>query len=401
MSAKGRQIVIGVALAGLLNVPALAQRSRIPPSEGTASAARPVVERATVERAAVERPAVVTPPPAPPAPAPSSSGGGRPAPTAQFASAPPRNDAESSGRRGDGGGQRGGQGGGRRDDSGGGDQGGDRHDYGGYGGGRHDGGSKDTNYSVPGAIVINPVVVYPVTVGTTQLGRTTTIGQRVVIGGPTGGQIAAPLYGPASRPYGYSGYVAYVPETIEVVNVGSAAPSAPVEERIDMPVEETREIRAASQPQAAQRSVESLASLGSQYSFTPWYAVSEFVMAGKPLRYPEAYAVAYDKATISPDAALPQAARDALDAGIPLVPYAAGTFGGITFQIEPVDAAVYVDGIFVGLLEDFTPATAPLPLPVGPHRVELRASGYRVERFEVIVTLGQVTPLSGMLARTP
>ena len=53
----------------------------------------------------------------------------------------------------------------------------------------------------------------------------------------------------------------------------------------------------------------------------------------------------------------------------------------------------------MGLVEDFTPTSAPLPLPVGPHRVELRGNGYRVERFDVIVTLERVTPLSGLLAR--
>ena len=42
--------------------------------------------------------------------------------------------------------------------------------------------------------------------------------------------------------------------------------------------------------------------------------------------------------------------------------------------------------------------TAPLPLMVGPHRVEPRGRGFRVGAFDVIVTLGQVTPLSGLLA---
>jgi hypothetical protein len=162
--------------------------------------------------------------------------------------------------------------------------------------------------------------------------------------------------------------------------------------------------RAAERPEelrddARPRATPSLAMLGMQYSFRPWYAVSEFVMAGYPLPYPESLAGTYDKRAMaaSPDLAPP--ATEAVRPSVPLVPYAPGTFGGITFQISPVDAAVFVDGVYAGLVEDFTPVEAPLPLTVGVHRIELRAPGYRVELFDVVVTLGLVTPLSGLLAQ--
>ena len=86
-----------------------------------------------------------------------------------------------------------------------------------------------------------------------------------------------------------------------------------------------------------------------RYSFRPWYTVSEFVMAGYPVPYPDRW----PRPTTSGGAwrTTPTCRRRAsrrFNAGMPLVPFAPGTFGGVTFQIEPADAAVYVDGVFAG-----------------------------------------------------
>ena len=66
-------------------------------------------------------------------------------------------------------------------------------------------------------------------------------------------------------------------------------------------------------------------------------------------------------------------------------PYAVSTFGfgvsygasygGISFDMQPYDAAVFIDGRYVGAAYDFGPQAAPLTLRSGPHHVELHAEG--------------------------
>jgi hypothetical protein len=409
-------VLAGVLLiAGWLPDAASAQPSRVPPSgDGSSTgrsavvrgeAERPTVVRGDAERApavrgGTERPAAVRAEAVRPTVERTAAARERIVqPPSQSASEPPRVAAVEStrGSRGGSGGRSdadhggressqydgGRRGDGRRD----GERGDDRRD-----GQRHKDG-RDGYSDVTGGIVINPVIVEGVSVGGVRLSPTTTIGKRIVIGG-------VKTLPPAPRLY--PGIVAYVPpdfvaydssvsyESTETIEVGNGARG------VDEPID-AEPVGVMPPPRAQERS---LASLGAEYSFRPWYAVSEFVMAGYPLPYPERFAVAYDKATIT-TAELTPAMRSALEAGTPLVPYPAGTFGGVTFQISPVDAAVFVNGVFVGLVEDFTPGMPPLPLPVGTHRIELRADGFRIEAFDAFVTLNQVTPLSGILARVP
>ena len=146
--------------------------------------------------------------------------------------------------------------------------------------------------------MIYPTVVYPVRVGNVLLGQTTTIGKTIVIGGSTGAQSSLAGRALVSRPYGsYGGYVAYVPEeSVEWVDVGSAATLEPSAGMQSSPVPSaSQELEPLPEPRAQQARQPSLASLGPGYSFTPWYAVSEFVMAGYPVPYPAALAVTYDK----------------------------------------------------------------------------------------------------------
>jgi hypothetical protein len=270
----------------------------------------------------------------------------------------------------------------------------DRHDNGGRhdNGSRHDGDRPVAAYSGRGGIVIEPIVIREVYVGSVRLSPATTIGQRVVIGGgATPGSVAV---GPG-RGYVSAPVMAWSEETIYLDDGRQEQRLVASDEPVSDPAELPHTPPDAAQTRAM---LPSLAALGPAYTFRPWYAVSEFIMAGYPSPYPEALAVTYDKRALAANADLAPAAADALQAGRPLVPYEPGTFGGLVFQIGPSDAAIYVDDVYVGLVEDFTPGVAPLPLPVGPHRLELRARGYRVEAFEVIVTVGQVTPLSGLMA---
>ena len=89
-------------------------------------------------------------------------------------------------------------------------------------------------------------------------------------------------------------------------------------------------------------------------------------------------------------------------------PYAVGTFGygvstgtpygGLSFDMQPGDAAVFVDGVFIGAAADFGPEVPPLTLKTGLHHVELRADGYMPVAFDITVVPGQVIPYQGTMS---
>ena len=66
-------------------------------------------------------------------------------------------------------------------------------------------------------------------------------------------------------------------------------------------------------------------------------------------------------------------------------------------RVDPTDAAVFIDGEYVGCVNDFGPYDAPLTLPAGYHNVELRARGWQPMRFDITVLAGQVIPYRGTL----
>jgi hypothetical protein len=72
------------------------------------------------------------------------------------------------------------------------------------------------------------------------------------------------------------------------------------------------------------------------------------------------------------------------------------SYGGVSFLITPGDAAVYVDGTYVGLASDFYGAQ-PLPLSPGVHRVELQAEGFAPMLLDLDVMPGHVIPYEGSL----
>jgi hypothetical protein len=73
--------------------------------------------------------------------------------------------------------------------------------------------------------------------------------------------------------------------------------------------------------------------------------------------------------------------------------------GGVSFEITPSNAEVFVDGQYVGQTGQFTPTSQPLGLPLGRHHIEIRASGYRTIDFDVDIVAGQVIPYQGVLER--
>jgi hypothetical protein len=59
--------------------------------------------------------------------------------------------------------------------------------------------------------------------------------------------------------------------------------------------------------------------------------------------------------------------------------------GNLRLVVEPISAQVFVDGYFVGTIEDFYDTLAGLILPAGPHHLEFRAAGYETLTADVAV----------------
>ena len=60
-----------------------------------------------------------------------------------------------------------------------------------------------------------------------------------------------------------------------------------------------------------------------------------------------------------------------------------GAPGDLRLDVKPKDAQVYVDGYYVGIVDDFSGRYQRLNLAPGPHHVELRATGYELLAFDV------------------
>ena len=75
------------------------------------------------------------------------------------------------------------------------------------------------------------------------------------------------------------------------------------------------------------------------------------------------------------------------------------SLGGLSFDITPSDAQVFVDGNYVGPAGELTAATHPLGVPSGRHHVEIRGAGYKTMSFDVDIVAGQVIPFQGEMER--
>ena len=74
-------------------------------------------------------------------------------------------------------------------------------------------------------------------------------------------------------------------------------------------------------------------------------------------------------------------------------------YGGVTFNLSPYDALVFVDGQYVGRVDDFSPVAPPLTLTPGLHRIEVQADGYQPMAWDVEIAPGQVIPYQGAMRR--
>lgn len=83
-------------------------------------------------------------------------------------------------------------------------------------------------------------------------------------------------------------------------------------------------------------------------------------------------------------------------------PYAYGTrvyFGDVRLMVQPRDAAVYVDGYYAGVVDNFDGVFQRLTLEVGPHTIELEAPGLEPQVYDVYVDPVRTTTIRTDLFR--
>jgi hypothetical protein len=108
------------------------------------------------------------------------------------------------------------------------------------------------------------------------------------------------------------------------------------------------------------------------YSFRPHVSLGFGLWSGYPMAFPHS-AYLYSRSSV----------------------YSA--VGGVSFEVSPRDARVFVDGFDAGYVGDYGPFSRPLSLQTGWHHIEVVASGYRTAVFDVDVQPGQLIPYRGQL----
>jgi hypothetical protein len=139
------------------------------------------------------------------------------------------------------------------------------------------------------------------------------------------------------------------------------------------------------------------------YTFLPHMSLGFGLWIGYPVQYPTQfypyaaapypYSYPYPNSYPYPTTSLyPPAAYQAPSVAV-------GDAGGLSFEISPTEASVYVDGQFVGAVSQFTPDQPPLTLAPGHHHVEIGFPGFETVTFDVDILPGQVIPYRGELQR--
>jgi len=131
------------------------------------------------------------------------------------------------------------------------------------------------------------------------------------------------------------------------------------------------------------------------YVFRPRLSIGFGIWAGYPITYYDPFYYPYDYAYSSPYYSA--APGPVPPSGSVAVQPDQGNMGGVSFQISPSTAEIWVDGNYYGTVDQFTPSSQPLGLPAGRHHIELREPGYQVGSFDVDVIPGQVIPFQGQL----
>lgn len=78
-----------------------------------------------------------------------------------------------------------------------------------------------------------------------------------------------------------------------------------------------------------------------------------------------------------------------------------GYEGSLRLKVKPREASVYVDGYFMGRVDDFDGVFQRLKTDAGPHRVEIRLDGYETLTFDVRIDPDRTTTYTAELKKLP
>ena len=76
-----------------------------------------------------------------------------------------------------------------------------------------------------------------------------------------------------------------------------------------------------------------------------------------------------------------------------------GLSGGLQLDIEPRRALVYVDGWYVGLVDQFSGYYSHFDIGAGSHTIEILAPDYEPLTFDIAISPGRTTTYRGSLQR--
>jgi hypothetical protein len=75
--------------------------------------------------------------------------------------------------------------------------------------------------------------------------------------------------------------------------------------------------------------------------------------------------------------------------------------GALRLKVKPREAQVFVDGYYVGIVDEFDGVFQRLHLEPGGHRIEIRAAGFEPLTFDVQIRWDDTTTYEGLLRRLP
>jgi hypothetical protein len=73
--------------------------------------------------------------------------------------------------------------------------------------------------------------------------------------------------------------------------------------------------------------------------------------------------------------------------------------GSLRLKIKPREGQVYVDGFFVGAVDDFDGTFQKLNIDAGGHRIEIKSPGHETISFEVLIQPNETVTYKGELPR--
>jgi hypothetical protein len=122
------------------------------------------------------------------------------------------------------------------------------------------------------------------------------------------------------------------------------------------------------------------------YSFRPHLSIGFGLWIGDPVPYPWGYLGTYRPRVFG-----------YYDSYGPYATPSVSVYGGVSFDIRPSEAEVFVDGEYVGTAGMFPPNGAPLTLTPGVHQIGVQLEGFRPMDWSVTIQPGQVVPYRGDL----